>query len=381
VRKVPRLILSFLLLLGIIMLPVGGLMAAAADQVVVVTADQTREGSTFLAGDEVRIEGTINGDLYVAAETITVNGSVNGDIIGAARNLIVSGTVQGDVRALGQTIRLKGPITGSATLVCDSLYLEREAAIAGDLVAGCSTINLDGSIDGSVFSWSENFFLNGSVAKNVDMYVRMLNVTDGASIGGNLTYVSDEEGYISENAQIGGRRIWKPETTETSVTHESPWSMGGFLVSLAGILIIYALFKKMRPQFWDSLTQPARERVLSAAGIGLLLLFAAPILAVLAMITVIGIPLGIIALITYGLLLYVSKLVVSLYLADLLRVRYDMQQSWLWFAVLVLLMLVVHLPYVGWIISVAVFALGLGCGFYALFGNNDTKGDVTDTVL
>ena len=73
--------------------------------------------------------GTINGDVY-GGETITVNGSVNGGIGGAAepdrfRN--------GSRRCSGvrQTIRLKGPITGSATLVCDSLYLEREAAIAG----------------------------------------------------------------------------------------------------------------------------------------------------------------------------------------------------------------------------------------------------------
>ena len=82
------------------------------------------------------------------------------------------------------------------------------------MVAGCSTINLDGSIDGSVFSWSENFFLNGSVAKNVDMYVRMLN-EPMVFIGGNLTYVSDEEGYISENAQLeeggfGNQRQLKP---------------------------------------------------------------------------------------------------------------------------------------------------------------------------
>ncbi len=376
-RRVTGVLLGVLLLLGLIMLPVGVLMA---DEAVVVAAGETREGATFLAGDEVRIDGVINGDLYVAAENIYVNGSVNGDIIGAGRTLVISGTVEGDVRAIAQTIRLKGPIAGSATIGSDSLYFEKQATIGRDLVVGGSTANLDGLINGNIFGGVENLFLNGGIAQNVKVHVRMINVADGASIGGNLTYVSSDKGYISEKAQIGGSLLWKPDTAEKTVKQESPWSVGGFLISLAGILIIYALVKKWRPQIWDNLAQPARDKVLSAAGIGLLLLFAVPVLAILVMITVIGIPLGMMVLITYGVLLYLSKLVVSLYLADLLKVRYNMQQSWVWFAVLVVLMLIVHAPYVGWIISVAVLSLGLGCGFYALFGNNGPKTEVPDTV-
>lgn len=371
-QNVFRVMFSVFVVLGMVLLPVHSVMAA--NEAVVIASDQTRQGSTFLAGDEVRIDGTIDGDLYVAADTVTVNGSVNGDIIGFARNLMISGPVQGDVRAFAQIVRFKGPVSGSATIGSESLYLEKQATIGRDLVAGCSTANLDGLINGSIFGGMENLFLNGSVAKNVNTYVVMLDVADGASIGGNLTYISETKGYISENAHIGGYNVWKPEPVKTDTAKpSSPLSIGGFLISLAGILIIYWVAKKACPDFWDKLVQPARDRVLPATAIGLLLLIAAPILAIITMITVVGIPLGIIMLITYGILLYVSKLVASIYLADLLKVKYNLEQQWLWFAVLVALMLVMHVPYVGWIITFVVLSLGLGCGFYTLFGSTDTK--------
>jgi len=356
------------------MLPVGSLMAA--EEAVVIPADEIREGATFLAGDEVRIDGTVNGDLYVMGDTVSVNGSVNGDIIAMGRNLMISGPVQGDVRAMAQSIRFRGPVSGSATVAGETLHLEKQAAIGRDLVAGFSKGNLDGSISGSVFAVADDLFFSGSVGQNVSLHVNTLDVADGAKVGGNFTYVSATKGHISDNAQIGGSLQWKPQKREVSKPkQESPWSAGGFLLGLAGILIIYWLAKMIWPQIWDQLAQPARDRLLPSVGIGLLLLISIPILAILAMITVIGIPLGIIILIIYGLLLYVSKLVASIYLAGLLKTKYNLEQAWLWFAVLVVLMLAVDIPYIGWIISLAVLALGLGCGFYAITGS----GNKTDT--
>ena len=74
-----------------------------------------------------------------------------------------------------------------------------------------------------------------------------------------------------------------------------------------------------------------------------MLLISTPILAILAMITIVGFPLGLIILIVYGILLYISKLVASIYLADVLRIKYNLERPWLWFAVLVVLMLAVDL--------------------------------------
>jgi cytoskeletal protein CcmA (bactofilin family) len=379
VQNTIRIALGVLILLGLIMLPACSLMAA--EEAVVIAADETREGSTFVAGDKVRIEGTIDGDLYVAGDTVVINGSVNGDIIGFARILMISGPVQGDVRAVAQTIRFQGTVSGSATTGSEILHLEKQAAMGGDLVAGCSSANLDGLINGSLFAAAGELYLSGSVARSVNLNVGTLNVADGAAVGGNLTYVSSTEGYISPNARIDGRLLWKPEAGEavsTAADQESPWSARGFLISLAGILIVYWLAKKFQPQLWDRLAQPAHGRLASVAGIGLLLLISTPILAILAMITVVGIPLSIIILILYGILLYVSKLVASIYLADLLKIKYNLEQPWLWFAVLVALMLAVDIPYIGWIVSVAVLALGLGCGFYTIMGNGTTKTDTPD---
>ena len=60
-------------------------------------------------------------------------------------------------------------------------------------------------------------------------------------IGRNLT-MSATRRLISEKPRLeeGG---FGSRAAETSVTHGLPNS-GGFLVSLAGVLIIYALFKK-----------------------------------------------------------------------------------------------------------------------------------------
>lgn len=67
-----------------------------------VRSGETVDGSAYLAGTSVRVEGTINGDLYCAGKDIIITGTVNGDVLCGGMTLIVGGTVTGNIRLAGQ---------------------------------------------------------------------------------------------------------------------------------------------------------------------------------------------------------------------------------------------------------------------------------------
>lgn len=365
-KAVTYIILSTLMIFA---LPVLALMAQ--DERTVIPAEQTINGSVFRAGQEVRVSGTVNGDLFVAGQDIVVSGTVNGDVIAAGQNITISGPVGGDVRLAGQHIILQGPIRGSATLAGQYLNLVGNLEVGRDLVATGYDVNLNAAVKRNIYGSMENMTISGTVGNNVRLYeVTSLKVNDGAIIGGNLVYGSPSRASIDPNTTITGNESWQkivrePRPTETRFITRA--SITGFLISLAGLLLVWLIGKISAPQCWKQLAAPSVKQPGATLGMGLLFLLAVPVLVIFLMFTVIGIPLALISLLLYGIGIYISRIIVAQYLAEILapRLNYRGHEFWLLLAALLVMMLAVKIPYIGWIITLAVLSLGLGSIFKA----------------
>lgn len=360
----------FLLLLFVLAIPVWGLMAQ--EERMVIPAERTINGSVFRAGQEVRVNGTVNGDLFVAGRDIVITGLVKGDVIAAGQNITISGPVEGDVRLAGQSVSLQSPIQGSATIAGQYLNLAGNLELGRDLVATGYEVNLYGTVKRNVYGSMENMMISGTVGNTVRLYeVTSLKVNDSAVIGGNLIYGSPTRAAISQAATLAGKETWhqiirEPGTTENRiVTRES---VTGFLISLAGLLLVWLVGKLSAPQCWKRLSAPPLKQPGTTIGLGLLLLLAVPVLAILLMFTVIGIPLAFISLLLYGIVLYVSRVITAQYLVETLapRFHYHGHEFWLLLPALLVIILAAKIPYVGWFISLAVLSMGLGSTFKAL---------------
>ena len=325
---------------------------------------------TFVAfGRTVRIDGVVTGDLIAFAESIDIQGSVHGDAFFFGQNIEIEGKVDGGIGAFGEVIRLGNTVGQSVYGFGKSILSRRDAAIGGDLFAFGDQINVGGSVGRNVTVFGNRLTVSGKVLRDVTFSGRVAAIQSSASIGGNLDVElpSEEDLLVVSGSSVAG-------TTSIDVYEErqeeagSFWSFWSFWSLLFSVLWLAAAFISGMLVFWALpafKSQPLEDirSILVSAGTGVVILIALPVAAAVFAVTLIGLPVGLVTMVVWAVGLYLSKIVVAHYLGTaLLRSKQqDMRSVALALSVgLVLVLVAVSLPYVGWVINGLLVILGLG---------------------
>ncbi len=335
---------------------------------------------TFVAfGRTVRIDGEVTGDLIAFAQSIEISGSVLGDIYVFGRNIEVDGRAGGGYVGFGQVIRIGDSIGQSVYVLAQSFRSGRDATIAGDLFAMGEGINVGGTVGRNATVFGNTLTISGEVKRDVTFRGQVATVQSSATIGGNLDVglpdVEDLE--VASAANIVGETIvdvpvpGREDEEEDEDGILSVWTIAWtalWLVTafLSGLLLLWAL-PALRRVPLDNL-----NGILLSAGFGFVLVTATPVLAVVLAVTLIGLPAGLVIGAVWVLSLYVSKIVVAHFLGNaLLRPKQHDIRSMLLplLAGLVLVLIAVSLPYVGWVINLLLVIIGLGAMGQALYHN------------
>jgi cytoskeletal protein CcmA (bactofilin family) len=362
------------LILLFVLLPVSSLQATME----YVPAGQVVEGPLLMSGNNIRVDGKVDGDLYATGTDVFISGEVTGDIIAAGQNISISGPVKGDLRLAAQNIRLHGVTQGSATLFCQDLDFNQQAIINKDMLLFARSARLQGDLQRNLKGSLQSLYLSGKIGQNLQLYnVEHLEL-DEAQIGGDLSYRSTNKAVISPGTTINGEEKWRqPSPAQPAPQNKLPsWGIwGGLLINFLGLLIVWGIIKAWRPHLWSQIAEKAGQNLAGSIGIGLLLLLATPILVLVLFLTVIGIPLGIILLLIYMVALYVSILIAAQFLSQILRERmnYSGHDIWPVLALVLLLMLAVKIPFVGWILGLIILSFGLGSILKTLSAKSSTE--------
>lgn len=114
-----------------------------------------------------------------------------------------------------------------------------------------------------------------------------------------------------------------------------------------------------------SMADSIKSNPVSSLGWGALLLFATPIAAIIVCCTVIGLPLGIIGLVLYGIAIYLSQIPVALCIGRLIIGRFrEVESKGIMVGAmatgLAILTLLMWIPILGFLIGLATAIFGLG---------------------
>jgi hypothetical protein len=169
-------------------------------------------------------------------------------------------------------------LTGGLTLDADE-HSDTIVVFNGPVV-------IDGTVDGAVVVFNGEVSVSGHIRDDLVVLNGSVTVNDGATIGGNLA--SNEVPSIAAGATVGGevRRI------QGKVTFGF---LGRFFVWLAYSVSVFALgllLLLLAPRGMERAAGVARKRTGASIGWGFLLFLGLPVAGVLALITVVGIPLG-----------------------------------------------------------------------------------------
>jgi len=265
--------------------------AAAADlrqgPDVTVGPGSTVSDDIYAAGGTITIAGTINGSVIAAGGTVTVSGNVSRDLIVAGGTINVTGKVGGSIRAAGGNLTLNGPVEQDVVVTGGMIAIGSGAIIGRDLVLAGGTATVSAPVARRVMMGSGSMTLTNRVGGDVTGSVDHLKL-DGAQIGGNLDYTSNNQVEIANGARVAG-----------STTRHTPTDRGtggarngfiGWVRALIGIFALGLLFILLLPRFSTRSIDLLRADPWLSLGIGAVILVATPIVA--AIVFVIGLLIG-----------------------------------------------------------------------------------------
>jgi cytoskeletal protein CcmA (bactofilin family) len=330
---------------------------------VTVPQGEVVDGDLYVIGRSIIIDGTVNGDIFGLGQTITINGTVNGGITLVGQTLNINGQIAHGARLAGQTINVNSSIGRDLAAAGTTLNVATTAKIADDLIFGVSTSSISGQVNGDVKGGANEVTITNEVGGNVELAVEKLTITSTANIQGNLVYTSENEASIQSGARLGG-----------STTHNVPEKpavpapfagIGGKLLGFIMLLVIGIIIIVLAPRWISAMADSIRTKPWPSLGWGALFLFATPIAAIIVIITIIGLPVGLIALVLYGIAVYLSQIPVGFLIGRLIiRRNGEIESRGLMIGALALglvILLVLRLiPYIGGWVTLLAIMFGLG---------------------
>ncbi len=272
-----------------------------------IPSNETIDGSAFVSGSAVDIAGKINGDLYCAGQNITISGEVDGDVLCAGQTITLSGTVTGSARLAGQTVAISGDVKGSATTAGQTVTLEGTGKVGRDALLLGQSVNLDGQIARDAVIASNSASVSAGVGRNVTANVETLTLNQGASIAGRLDYTSPNKLTKDAGANVVGKTTYNQQKVEQR--QHGGYNIAAVIIWGLMLLVSAIIFVLLFPRELHRATDPALASpagTFLAIGVGLVAGIVMPIIILLLIITVLGIPFALAVLLAWILILALS---------------------------------------------------------------------------
>lgn len=269
------------------------------------------------AGMEVTLRDSVPADAMATGGQVSVDAPVGGDVLGAGGVVEVSGPVGGAVRAAGGQVELRSPVARNVTLAGREVRMRARAEVGGNAYLAGGSVDVDRPVRGHLLVGGGEVRVDAPVEGNVEVAADRLVLGPGARIQGDLRYRSPNPvdrapeavvGGIVTRAPLDGRAAprWLPSVPDWA------GALFGLATFLFSGLVLAALFPGGARRVLDA----GREKPLPSLGVGVLTLLAVPVLILVVMISVVGLPLGLVGAALFAFALYLARAVLALWIGD-----------------------------------------------------------------
>lgn len=351
-------IVRWVVILPLLVAPALTRLGAADDYE--LAAGEINEGDLYLFSGSVRIDGEQDGDLVVFGRTLEINGVVKGRINAWTQRVEVGGDLQETARLFAQTIRVNGTVDGDLLAIGQTVAIGPEARITGSLQAGGADVTIDGTIEGDVDATGGMIVMRGAVNGDVELEAETIDIDPGARIEGDLVYVTRNELEFDEEKIVGGTIDWDPSGDKVKADVDvGSGRLTRMIVALLVGLAAVAIFSKQTP----AIVARVAGDGLRSAGIGFITFVVVPVAGLLACVLIVTIPLVFIAGLAFGLLVYLAKVPVAIWIGQLILARLGRSRSAPYLSLLIgiaALYAAFLIPYIGKLAWWASLFVGLG---------------------
>lgn len=298
---------------------------------------ETLASDLWLMANQIRLEGDVRDDVFLLATTsslwdddtqdglATLAGEFHNDVWAMGNTVELTGIVQDHARFLARTITLSGSIAGNSLFVGNTIHLTRGADSAGDVWMAGENLIVEGSVEGNLTLIGKTVTLSGHVRQDVDVTAQDFVALPGTEIMGNLTYRCPRE-FVPDCRVIVHGQVIRDLIPEKPSGIFGDFSLESFVYQtwlFLGALMTGMIFMAVFPAITGRAMQGLRYSLWKCVVTGGMALGLVPLVIVFSVISIIGIPLGLLLLATLGILVYLSKIVVAMALGTWLIRRPD----------------------------------------------------------
>jgi cytoskeletal protein CcmA (bactofilin family) len=335
---------------------------------VILPAGQVVNGDYFAFGDSIEISGTVKGDVYAAGLQVYVDGDIEGDLIVIGGSVDVEGNVGHNIRLLAGQATINGSIGRNATVLAGNAQFMKSGKILGNLVCTSGNADLGGSVGGDATLAASNLRISGSIQQKVYAYVGQLRLTSHATIGGGLEYKSNTAAFIDEGAIVHGQIVHQPSLVHNLLKGSF---IHGLLIGskIAGLLMNFLytfaigfILIKIYPRRLESTLIEFTKNPVKCFGFGIMLLVLLPLVSLILLMTILGIPFALTLLALNLIGFYTAKVFTVFWVSNRFCSKIRLKENALsTFTIgLVLYFLITSIPIFGMIVAFIAMIFGLG---------------------
>jgi len=331
-----------------------------------ISKDQTVKGDLYFTGQQLSIDGTVDGDLYVWAQEATIRGHVTGDVFIFVQTARIDGQVDGSVRGFCNNVTISGTVDRSLMAWAQVIHVDTRGSVGRSVTSFSQTLSIDGKVARDLFVRNQAMRIAGTIGGNVNEKGETLTIEETAQVNGAVLFEGEKEPIVSKSAKLASpvEYTHHVKKREEFSKHSALWAG---LLAAAFVLFGLVLFRVM-PQFSLDAARAA-ESYGAAIGLGVLVMFAVPIAALIACVTFVGLFVGLSTLVLWLIALYSAQTIVGAVIGQWILGR----TTDIWgrigrMALGVLLIRAVTLvPHLGLWIKLAVLLWGMGAISLALY--------------
>jgi len=311
---------GIMLLLATIALPLlTGASTYRSGLSVDISPTDTIDGNVYIVAPELHFNGTAPANASIATVNGDIRGRIDGNLHLLAGHTNVRANVGGSIYAAAGNARIHGRVGGDVVVTGGDVTISSESIVEGDLIVAAGTVSVEGTVRGSMYGTALAVDQRGTVERDVEIQTSRLVLGKNARINGELRYQSPVNAKINSSARVVGG---------IDRTNASPWSgIGagalspfGSLLKLTWSLLTGAALIIVMPRLASRIADHG-SLLLQPAAVGLIALILLPIAGALLLGTIVGIPLGVILLLTIPIGLYLSQVCAGLSLGRLILPR------------------------------------------------------------
>ena len=320
----------------------------------------------YAAGERVELPAPVQGDAVVAGRLVTIGQQVSGDVLAAGWHVSIVAPTSDDVRAAGAQVDVTAPVQGDLTAAAGELTVGPQAHVGGRTWLTGRTIRLDGVFDREVRIAGERVVIGGEIRQPIRVVAQRLEILATARVLAPLTYEGATPAVVAPGAvvsqPIAYRNISDSEVRRARWPRAATSLLFGIHVFLGGVLLLL-LIPKIAGQPAEALRTSPTKSLLA----GLAMLVTVPFVAILLMISVIGLPAGLALGAAYAVALFIAVVTTAIFIGNLegrlvhaAPPSSRRQQLMLLLAGVVTLMVLHSIPVIGTIAVFASIVFGLG---------------------